>query len=108
MECGECTACCCAFEIKEADSAEKEQCQYAMKGCQIYAVRPLVCRIYECAWLTQPKVGVDLRPDRCGAIFTKMENNVILVTPVRKLEPVAQRQIEEFKKQGYVIRYGSA
>lgn len=108
MECGDCTACCYAFKIGEVGSEDMEQCEYAMKGCQIYAVRPSVCRRYECAWITQPRVHIDLRPDKCGAIFSKMEDDVILITPLRKLEPIAQRQIKEFKKQGYTVRYDSA
>ncbi len=88
---------------------EREQCQYARNGCQIYAVRPSVCFKYDCAWVTQPKAHIDLRPDRCGAIFTKMKNNTILVTPLHtQLESIVWRQIEEFKKQGYAIKYDSA
>lgn len=108
MECGECTACCCAFNINEVESAKREQCQYAENGCQIYAVRPFVCQRYECAWLTQPNVHIDLRPDKCGAIFTKLKDDVILVTPLRKLESIAQQQIKDFKRQGYTIKYDSA
>jgi len=112
QECGECTACCWAFKVTKANKKAREKCQYENGKCTIYSKRPKVCEDYKCAWLTQPKVGIELRPDKCGVIFTLVPNNVILVTSIKGqpkpiFKPVAERQIVEFKKQGYVIRYDS-
>jgi len=106
QECGGCTACCWAFRVTEAGKQAQEKCQYEKHGCTIYHDRPKVCRDYECAWLTQPKISIDLRPDKCGAIFTLMPDNIIIVTPlVKGLRGLVEKQIIEFKKQGYAISY---
>ena len=104
MECGECTACCYAFSVIDNSKEAREECEYVNGGCAIYADRPKVCRDYECAWVTQPKVHIDLRPDKCGVIFTKFKNHIIQATMLRKPEPVALLQMQEFGKQGYKIK----
>lgn len=106
QDCGECVECCYAFKVEDWKEA-CEECKYEDKGCSIYEDRPQVCKDYECAWLGQPNGHKPLRPDKCGAIFTKMPDNVIFVSVLNKMTYLIHLQIEDFKKQGYRIEYDS-
>ena len=107
QECGECTACCYAFAVDAIGKEQHTKCPHANAGCDIYENRPDVCRKYLCAWVTQPKVHIDLRPDKCGIIFTKIGDNVMLIEQLRSPTPVGRQQILEFRKQGYEIKYAA-
>lgn len=106
MECGECTECCYAFQVEEWKDA-CEECKYEDGRCSIYKKRPQVCKEYECAWLGQKHAHEDLRPDRCGVIFTKMPDDVIFVSVINKVSRIIYAQIKDFEKQGYRIEYDS-
>ncbi len=78
------------------------ECEYADKGCNIYSVRPQSCRDCLCAWITQPKGTVELRPDQCGMIFTR-KGKIMVGTLIGKLTPAAIKQMDEFKEQGFHV-----
>lgn len=103
QECGECTACCYACKVVELNKKRYTPCKYADKGCKVYHDRPKSCREYQCAWLTQPKVAISLRPDKCGMIFEKSDEETILCGFVEKPTEVAIRQLHNFRKQGYRV-----
>lgn len=73
-DCGECRACCkepITPPYPKADGS-CQHCSLAV-GCNIYWQRPKVCNDFTCEWLSSQsrndRMGVELRPDRCGAIF---------------------------------------
>jgi uncharacterized protein len=72
--CGECTLCCKTMPVEEVSKPEGKWCTHCKvgKGCGIYATRPQPCIDFECFWLQSPPeaMGDDLRPDRCGVVFT--------------------------------------
>jgi Fe-S-cluster containining protein len=73
--CGECTACCRDPFIRR-DASFGSACVHCKpEGCRIYFNRPQQCRDFECHWLSSQKLNdkmpEELRPDRCGVMFTK-------------------------------------
>jgi hypothetical protein len=76
--CGGCTACCVTLAIDEPELKKPAAiaCPHCVigSGCQIYRDRPQACRTFKCNWLksqdTPQPMAAELRPDRCGAIFT--------------------------------------
>ncbi len=67
--CGSCSLCCTALEIEsqpgystrldngeDVAKAAGEACRFlSAQGCQIYSVRPIVCREFACDWLLGKK-----------------------------------------------------
>lgn len=78
--CGPCRQCCKAPFINGVMPSAGNWCQKCTtSGCAIYAKRPKPCREFKCLWLRsqtgdQP-MAADLRPDKCGAIFTDDTTN---------------------------------
>jgi Fe-S-cluster containining protein len=78
-ECGECTACCSwlegdAFGWKFGCG---QSCKFLKEGkCNVYNVRPEVCRNYQCAW-SQHLLPEEMRPDKCGYIVSVEFNDQI-------------------------------
>lgn len=64
--CGDCQLCCRIMPVEEIAKPALQRCKHQKShcGCAIYPRRPLSCRIWSCAWLTDAET-VDLpRPDR--------------------------------------------
>ena len=66
--CGSCTLCCKLVPVEELSKKAGTRCQHvrAMKGCSIYAHRPISCREWSCMWLVGTEDGAPLdlrRPD---------------------------------------------
>jgi len=116
MECGECTECCELLEVKttkatdgklieliSVDSRAGELCIYCEKnkGCKVYDERPTICRTFSCAYAQQKEMMIELRPDKCGIIFEKLDEDLFLgtVRPNSKISEYGMRQIQEFNKQ---------
>ena len=72
-ECGGCTICCKVPRINEPyfRKAPNALCYFCTsgKGCNIYNMRPKVCREFRCLWLDSD-LPDDLRPDRIGCYVT--------------------------------------
>lgn len=77
-DCGECRACCTTLYINEDGFKKPSQCECEWSdkevGCLIYFNQPNPCRAFECLWLksqsNNDRMIPELRPDRCGVIFT--------------------------------------
>jgi len=62
--------CCAVLEIDELNKPAGPKCaDCGESGCRIYALRPQVCRDFECEWLTSRSLPQRFRPDRIGALF---------------------------------------
>jgi len=84
-ECGECTACCVALEIKVLEKPAYLPCQHVAKdGCSIYTNRPMPCRAFSCAWL-QGFLDDDQRPDKSGAIVWQTQTDGSIQTIISVL-----------------------
>jgi hypothetical protein len=49
-------------------------------------------------------VGAELRPDKCGVIFEKAAEGVMLATITGDMNKYISGQIRSFKQQGYQVR----
>ena len=80
MECGECTLCCKLLEVNEINKLAGNDCKYCTTKCSIYSIRPIACKEFSCAYHQMKKVSKKLRPDKCGVIFEKLEEDLIFGT----------------------------
>lgn len=106
MECGPCTLCCKLLRIDDTNSIPNEMCKHFKEsiGCNIYNKRPKVCERFECAWKQMKHVGSKLRPDKCGVLFEKWSDNVIVgVTSMYDVLPLVTSQINFFTKENISV-----
>lgn len=66
-QCGPCSLCCTLLPVIELQKNAGVTCSHVREGggCDIHAIRPPVCRSFECAWLLGAGVEED-RPDLTG------------------------------------------
>jgi hypothetical protein len=79
--CGSCTACC---KIPAVDALQKPGGVYCShcaigRGCRIYSERPEECRKFMCAWILNPNMGPDLKPDQCHVVLMWLDARQVLV-----------------------------
>ena len=120
MDCGECTECCELLKIDsrkplqddeieqvEIYSPAGELCNHCEKnvGCKIHEMRPLICRTFQCAYTQHEDAPIELRPDKCGVIFEKLDDELIVGTirPNKQITSAGIGQIQSFNKQGYSV-----
>lgn len=108
MECGPCTLCCKLLDVKETKSKSGEWCQFCdpKNGCGIYETRPEECSGFECMYRQAPRCSEDVRPDKIRTVFEKVSDRIIFGTydqHLKKASSVLERQIVDFKSQGYSV-----
>lgn len=103
--CKGCTICCLIPKVPELKKPNGKLCTFCNKdGCTIYKERPSDCRQFECAWL-QSGASLDLRPDKCGILFERMNEKTFFGTlvPGRKISQVSEGQIKAFLRDGFSV-----
>ena len=85
-ECGSCSLCCKILpinrpEFKKPGNKWCKHCRPANGGCGIYHDRPEVCRGFACAWLMNPGLSDEWRPDRAKIVIHGGENVRFAVDP---------------------------
>jgi len=113
-DCGECTACCFHLFIKDErfKKASNTWCDHCSEGfgCKLYHTRPSVCRAFECMWLKSQKrndvMPAELRPDRCGAIFTDdtHTNDPLIIECHGEPNSAAWQWINDMQRGGYKVK----
>src|ERR1700753_708120 len=82
-DCGDCTVCCETLWIDEPELKKQPGIRCAQcvpgKGCQIYSVRPAICRNWHCEWRKIATLGPEWRPDQCQILIG--ENNSHIPPP---------------------------
>jgi len=71
--CGDCVVCCQVLNIDQPDMLKPagQMCLHCTgKGCGVYAVRPTVCREWDCAYKRVASMPPETRPDKLGVVFT--------------------------------------
>ena len=109
MECGSCTACCTTLPIKALDKPINTHCQHCVGGgCSIYDSKPQTCTEFECAYIQGSNVPESLRPDKCGVIFIKQDDNTFkgVLIPNMEVTDIAKAQMNDFMKQGFKVIHG--
>jgi len=105
-KCGDCTLCCVVFPVKELKKTFNTPCSLLCStGCSIYNNRPKECSDYYCAWVQEDNVTVELRPDKCGIMFTKLDERIMfgLIDPNNTPSEMGIMQIHAFVDQGYSV-----
>lgn len=108
QKCGECTLCCKTCKIEEVNSSNGVYCRFCnlSVGCEIYDQRPEECEIFKCCYLQMNNVHPDLRPDRCGVVFEKINDTLILGSIDGKLDEISELihgQIRSFVNEGISV-----
>lgn len=107
MECGNCTACCRDLELHEIPSSIGELCRFCTEGvgCQIYDKRPQECRSFLCAWVQMTDASEELRPDKCGVVFSRSGPDVICgrIPENRLMTALAYQQCLRFNEEGFTV-----
>jgi len=102
MECVTCTACCTLLDVPWMDKKAGEQCRYCDNGCTIHETKDARCREFNCAYAQMEQVNIAMRPDKCGVIFEKVEDDIMVGTLDTNGTsfPFLQGQVKEFLKEG--------
>jgi len=102
MECGECTLCCTLLDIPWMDSKAGEPCKFCDKGCTIHETKDERCSEYMCAYNQAEIASQKMRPDNCGVIFEKLEDDLMFgtINPEHKDFSFMSGQIDSFLKEG--------
>lgn len=78
--CGGCTLCCKLVPVATLGKGAGERCQHqTWGGCRVYRrlweVAP-ECRLWSCAWLSDPDAGKLRRPDRARYVIDIMPDSI--------------------------------
>lgn len=107
MECKECNLCCKLLPIDAVGSPAGKLCKHwdVDKHCKIYPKRPSDCSLFVCAYAQMKKASITMRPDRCGVIFEKVTDRIMLGTTEnsKKLKKAVMGQIVSFNKEGISV-----
>lgn len=114
--CGSCTLCCHLPDIDELDKPANTFCRHCIAGvgCSAYEARPVTCRTFLCAWMSDAALDDAWEPARCHMlIYRQGPQLTVLVDPRRpdawREEPyLAQLHAWAGKMRtegGYVIVY---
>jgi hypothetical protein len=105
MECDGCTICCLDLNIPDTNSKEGDLCKHCNEnvGCKIYDTRPECCKAFECCWKQTDGAHIDLRPDKCGVLFEKWTDNVIVGSLEKPVSDLILRQISYFQSEGISV-----
>ena len=105
MECGECTLCCDLFPVKWLNKPANTKCVHCDLGCKIHDTKPAECTDFDCAYVQMENIPIDLRPDKCGIIFEKLDDKIFYgtVNHNAKISDFGKGQINAFLKQGYSV-----
>jgi hypothetical protein len=85
-ECGSCSLCCYLLEVKSLKEPQGEWCEHCRPGhgCAIYKSRPMACRNWSCAWMTDDSWGDEWFPDHATIVINynnKMPSLDFIVDP---------------------------
>ena len=105
VECDGCTLCCKLSNVPYMSSPQGEYCLKCRPdvGCTIHKSRPEDCKIFQCAYSQMEKVNFYMRPDKCGIMFEKISDTLILGTIDGKIDEMSKfvkGQITSFGNEG--------
>jgi len=70
--CGSCSLCCKLCAVVQLSKPAGQWCTHASpgSGCKIHDRRPLACRQFFCAWLLDPALGPEWKPEVARFVLT--------------------------------------
>jgi len=109
-ECGECTMCCELLPIPELQKPESILCGFCKinKGCSVYKNRPNSCKEFNCVYIQDEDVDLELRPDNSKVMFEKVTDTLYLALELPRdigswRETKVLDFIEQLNKKGISI-----
>ncbi len=105
QKCGECNLCCKLLDIDEVNSKHNEWCVHCVQkvGCMIYEKRPDECKNFNCAWSQMDYAGIEMRPDKCGALFEKFTDHLIVGVTGGLMTSLVSGQIDFFVRENISV-----
>ena len=87
--CGACQVCCEQISVHEIGKEAGVKCRHQfLKGCRIYAKRPISCQYWSCRWLYDPDAAGLRRPDISGYMVDPKPEDLIVDGRVQFALPV--------------------
>ena len=79
--CADCTMCCKVLPIEALNKPANQWCQHCQvgQGCKIYAERPDECRGFNCMWLVDAKIPVELAPRDSRMVLAETRGAIFIV-----------------------------
>ena len=70
--CGSCSLCCKVLPVGELSKPAGQWCIHCVpgSGCAVHADRPQACRAFFCAWLLDPNLGPEWKPEACRFVLS--------------------------------------
>lgn len=107
-KCNGCTLCCKLANISYMNSTHNNYCKMCDPniGCKIHDTRPNKCKIFECAYTQMKKVKLELRPDKCGFMFEKITDNLMLASTdgnINNVPDLIMNQIKSFGSENISV-----
>lgn len=76
-QCGACSLCCKLIPVPPMQKVAGEKCAHQRStGCNIYARRPMECRVWHCKWIINDDAAELSRPDRSHYVIDMMPDYV--------------------------------
>ncbi len=103
--CGDCKLCCKLLAVKDIDKPADTWCPDCdlSKGCRKQHDKPRLCKEFYCRWLIDARLSDELKPNKCGVIFsgvvaTHNPNEIVSYIWVDKGKPQAWKspKIQDF------------
>ncbi|HYZ33187.1 MAG TPA: hypothetical protein VE684_13015 [Crenalkalicoccus sp.] len=93
-QCGSCALCCKTMGVVALDKPKGSWCAHCQPGagCAIYPTRPGECRDFNCAWLTEPRLGEEWYPRRSRMVLVVEPDGQRLTVHVDEQRPDAWRR----------------
>ena len=92
-QCGSCTLCCKMLTVPEFGTVSGQWCPHCVKakGCAIHAIRPDVCRAFQCGYILSPALGEHWRPSRSKLVIAfKPDGNDSLMPSAKAFPALAK------------------
>lgn len=103
--CDGCTLCCKLLPAPWMNSLAGELCKECEEGigCKIFDKTDKRCKNFSCIYNQAEKCGDELRPDRCGVIFEKLNDRLIFGTVEDEMTVYGKAQCHEFVRQDFSV-----
>lgn len=101
-ECGGCTLCCELLPVPQLQKPESVLCGFCKRGvgCTVHERRPLVCRTFDCVYIQDEEIGLELRPDNCKVMFEKVNDTLYLALELpRDVGSWREKKVSDFIKK---------
>jgi hypothetical protein len=85
--------CCKVLVVADFHKPAGQWCSHCKpgNGCQIHAMRPVVCRGFHCEWMTSKGLGPEWKPERSKFVLSKTHDGRRLTAHVDPGFPSAWR-----------------